>query len=744
MTALTAPVGQTARDTSAPLVEVRDLVKDFDIPGSQQLVRAVAGVSFDIRQGEVYSLVGESGSGKTTLARCILKLVEASSGEIRVGGVDVRAARGEALRRLRLQMQVVFQNPVGSLDPRMSVLDLVAEPIRAHLHPPRGSIEATVLELLGQVGLSRVHLERRPHELSGGQCQRVAIARALGLQPRILILDEPTSALDVSVQAQILNLLMELRRSHGLTFLLISHDLGVVRHLSDRVGVMYLGRIVEQGDARSIFEAAQHPYTRALLASMPDVEDGIVQPILIRGDPPSPSSPPTGCRFHPRCWLRARLDDPEICAMVEPPPVALGQAHQTACHFGDRTASVLSQLVPVANAHAAARLVTLENWQDPPFNRWGYVHVDQLVPTASISRGSGPVTDLPRDELDIDDLEFAFGGEAHTIRRMLDATQTDGYLILHRGRIVSERYAGDTTEETPHLLQSVSKSLTATLAGVLVGQGRLDPTAEVGRYVHELRGGSFEGCTVQHLLDMRAGTRFSEAYEDLDADIRISEQVFGWRPRSSPGLPDSLYEYMTGLSNAGAHGGRFEYRSILSDVLGWVVERAGDASIADLFSREIWSKIGAEWDASIAVDGSGCSVTDGGFSITLRDLGRFGLMHLGDGVIRGERIVPAAWVGRLLRADPELSTAFDGALEVPGVTGPDTMYHDQWWVLDPTHGIYVGIGIHGQILLIHRPSETVVVKLSTQPRPKDRQVFRYQMAGSLAICRALMEGTLPG
>ncbi len=732
MTTSVAPHGLTVPPVDAPLVEVRDIVKEFDVAGGQRRLRAVAGVSLDIGEGEVYALVGESGSGKTTLARCILKLVEPTAGQIRVGGVDVRLAKGEALRRLRLQMQVVFQNPVGSLDPRMSVLDLVAEPIRAHLHPARHTVEPTVLKLLAQVGLGRIHLERRPHELSGGQCQRVAIARALGLRPRLLILDEPTSALDVSVQAQILNLLMELRREHGLTFLLISHDLGVVRHLSDRVGVMYLGRLVEQGDARTIFDDAKHPYTRALLAAVPDVDDGIVAPTLIQGDPPSPAEPPTGCRFHPRCWLRTRLGDPMVCATVEPAPVGPGAAHEASCHFADRTGTEIRL--------AIRPRVTLENWQDPPHNRWGYVHLSELVRTEVIGRGDGPVLELPRHELDVDHLAFEFAGAQHTIADMLEATQTDGFLVLHHGSIVTESYAAETTATSPHLLQSVSKSLTATLAGVLVGQGRLDPAAEVTDYIEELRGGSFDGCTVQHLLDMRAGTRFSEAYEDLAADIRISEQVVGWRPRTTPGLPADLHEYMRGLSNATEHGGPFDYRSILSDVLGWVVERAGGASFAELFSKEIWSLIGAEHDASVAVDAGGSAITDGGISVTLRDLARFGLMHLDDGVIDGRRIVPGWWIGRLLRPDPDLSAAFGDALEVPGVTGPDTMYHDQWWVLDPTPGIYVGIGIHGQILLIHRPSSTVVVKLSTQPKPVDRQVFRYQMSGSLAICRALMAG----
>jgi len=323
--------------TALPLVRVRGLVREFSVPGeSGRVVRAVARVDLDILEGEVYALVGESGSGKTTLARCILRLLEPTAGTIEVAGADIGRIRGDDLRRLRRQMQVVFQDPAGSLDPRMSVLDLVAEPIRAHLRTASAQIEAEVVALLDQVGLRRVHLERRPHELSGGQCQRVAIARALALKPRLVVLDEPTSALDVSVQAQILNLLMELRRSHGLTYLLISHDLSVVRHLSDRIGVMYLGRLVEQGPAAEIFSSARHPYTRALMAAAPSTEDMPVRPVLIKGDPPSPANPPSGCHFHPRCWLRERLGCPELCETIEPPFVQAHARHGSACHFADR------------------------------------------------------------------------------------------------------------------------------------------------------------------------------------------------------------------------------------------------------------------------------------------------------------------------------------------------------------------------------------------------------------------------
>jgi oligopeptide/dipeptide ABC transporter ATP-binding protein len=328
-----------ARGDVVPLVRVRGLEKVFRAEG--RILRAVAGVDLDIRAGEVHALVGESGSGKTTLARCILRLVEPTAGTVEVNGRDVSALDGRALREMRREMQLVFQDPQGSLDPRMSVRELVAEPIRTHLRPARGSTEPAVLELLDSVGLARRHLDRRPHELSGGQCQRVAIARALALKPRLIVLDEPTSALDVSVQAQILNLLLELRAAHGLTYLLISHDLGVVRHLSDRISVMYLGRIVERATADEVFGDAQHPYSRALLAAVPDVAAANSHPALIRGDPPSPTDPPSGCAFHPRCWLRDRLGNPEQCATTAPPPV--DEDNASACFFPDRIAAALTE-----------------------------------------------------------------------------------------------------------------------------------------------------------------------------------------------------------------------------------------------------------------------------------------------------------------------------------------------------------------------------------------------------------------
>ena len=386
-------------------------------------------------------------------------------------------------------------------------------------------------------------------------------------------------------------------------------------------------------------------------------------------------------------------------------------------------------------------LVTLANWQDAPYLRWAYLHVRELMPTAAISRGDAPVTPLPRAERDLDGLTFRVRDVSHTVGEMLARTDTDGFLVLHHGRILAERYGGAMTETTPHLLQSVSKSMTSALAGALTGAGRLRMDDLVTDHVTELRGGSFEGCTVQDLLDMRAGTRFSEVYEDLEADIRISEQVSGWRPRTRPGLPPNLYAYMATLENQGPHGGPFEYRSILTDVLGWVLERAGGGSFARLYSRHVWSRIGAEQDAEITLDPHGAAIEDGGISVTLRDLGRFGLMHARGGEIGGRRVLPASWAGGVGAPRPDLVDAFGGALTYDGVATSSSHYHNQWWVFDADRGIYGGIGIHGQALVIHRAADAVIVKLSTQTDPLDREKHELQLAGAIAIGNALaLEG----
>lgn len=325
------------------LLRLTDVVREFPAPiRGRPPIRAVAGVSLEVAEGEVYGLVGESGSGKTTLARCLLGLIEPTSGRIELAGHDLATTTGAARRRLRRQVQIVFQDPVGSLDPRMAVEDLIAEPIVTH-EASRKGVGDRVRALLDEVGLAPDHLKRRPHELSGGQCQRVAIARALALRPQLVVLDEPTSSLDVSVQAQILNLLVDLKQRHNLTYLLISHDLTVVRHLTDRVGVMYLGRIVEQGPTEELFDVPRHPYTQALLAAAPSVDGEVGMP-LVEGDPPSSGEMTSGCPFHPRCWLRDRLGDPEVCASVIPVPVDVLTTHSAACHFAEQVADIASEV----------------------------------------------------------------------------------------------------------------------------------------------------------------------------------------------------------------------------------------------------------------------------------------------------------------------------------------------------------------------------------------------------------------
>ena len=340
----------SASTVAAPFVRISGLVKTFEVHagGSRRVViRAVSGVDLNIGAGEAYGLVGESGSGKTTLARCLLRLTDVGAGRVEVGGVDVTTAKGDQLRRLRRQMQVVFQDPVGSLDPRLRVRDLVAEPLRTHLGLRGAALDAEVARLLDDVGLARLHMARRAHELSGGQCQRVAIARALALKPRLLVLDEPTSALDVSVQAQILNLLVELRAEHGLTYLLISHDLGVVRYLADRIGVMYLGRIVEEGPAAELLASPDHPYTRALLAARPDVDGTNDRGILVRGiRPASPIRPAAAASTRAAGFVTSSGSRPPVsssCPVLQPSPTHVSRS--VACHFADQVPSALAKEV---------------------------------------------------------------------------------------------------------------------------------------------------------------------------------------------------------------------------------------------------------------------------------------------------------------------------------------------------------------------------------------------------------------
>jgi len=319
------------------LLRVEDLCKHYPIrrgvfSRTVGSVRAVDGVSFDVRRGETLGLVGESGCGKTTLARAILRLTDVTSGRVTFDGVSVLDLGNEEMRRLRKRMQIIFQDPYGSLNPRLTVGSMIAEAIKIHRLAAGDAVRARVVELLDRVGIPAEYMNRYPHEFSGGQRQRIGIARALAVSPELVIADEPVSALDVSIQAQIINLLKDLQEALGLTYLFIAHDLGVVEYISDRVAVMYLGRIVELADAVDLYRDPKHPYTQALLSAVPSLDPGKRRSrILLPGDIPSPANVPKGCAFHTRCPQAM-----SICREQTPVFKEVAPGHRTACWLYDK------------------------------------------------------------------------------------------------------------------------------------------------------------------------------------------------------------------------------------------------------------------------------------------------------------------------------------------------------------------------------------------------------------------------
>jgi hypothetical protein len=382
-------------------------------------------------------------------------------------------------------------------------------------------------------------------------------------------------------------------------------------------------------------------------------------------------------------------------------------------------------------------LVTLANWQDPPFNRWSFQHIRELIPTARIARAAAP-DPLPRAERDVLGFRFSYGDGELTVAEMLEETYTDGFLVLHQGRVVAEHYFNGMAPDVPHLLMSVSKSVTSAVAGVLAGQGLLRVSAAVEEIVPELGGTSFGGATVQDLLDMRAGTRFDESYDNPEADVRTYERVYLWRPDNGDPRPADALGYFATLQNDGPHGGPFRYRSILTDVLAWVIERAAGMRLHELISRELWQPMGAEFDAGITVDGHGNPMADGGICASLRDLARFGQLYLEGG--RG--IVPKDWIEDTIRGAPDGARAFAEGDDSPGYP-PGAHYRNCWWIRDPGVPFYQASGINGQNIFVHVPSQTVVAKFSTWPTALSPAAGVTTQA-ALAIGNALQNGQLGG
>jgi oligopeptide transport system ATP-binding protein len=398
------PAAATDVDAAASLLEVRDLKVFFPITEGLLIerhvgdVRAVDGVSFKLKRGETMGLVGESGCGKSTTGRAIVRLYKPTGGSILFDGQDISTVDGKALRQLRKRFQMIFQDPYASLNPRMTAGATIGEPLDVHNVGTKDERRERVRDLLSTVGMNPDYGDRYPHEFSGGQRQRIGVARALALDPDLIVADEPISALDVSIQAQVINLLERLQDRLGLTYLFIAHDLSVVRHISDRIAVMYLGRIVELAPSRELNTRPLHPYAVALLSAVPIPDPKVERRrrrIILRGDVPSPVNPPSGCHFHTRCWLRERLGNPEVCSAEIPELRELSTGHEVACHFAEEVDGSREQLQSTGRGGSATA--------EPAGGEEAAAHVPVSVPAATTPGDGHESEPLPAMTAVVDD-----------------------------------------------------------------------------------------------------------------------------------------------------------------------------------------------------------------------------------------------------------------------------------------------------------------------------------------------------
>ncbi len=381
--------------------------------------------------------------------------------------------------------------------------------------------------------------------------------------------------------------------------------------------------------------------------------------------------------------------------------------------------------------------ISLDNWLSAPYARWSFQHVEDMVPTAVISRGAGPTAAVPPARAPVADIAVTIThGIAATVGSVMAETATAGWAVAYRGSMVAEKYLGNLGSHTRHLLFSVSKSLVAAVVGVLHGAGAIELDTPVTQFVPRLANCGYAGATVRHLLDMRSGVAFSDDYGDPDAEIHILDQAMGWAPRSSPDVPATLYDFLLTLRQKSAHGGPFEYRSCDTDVLGWICEVAGGRRMPELMSELLWSRIGAQCDATIGVDAVGTGMFNGGISGCLTDMIRFGSLFLRDGVsLTGQQVVPAAWIADTLEGGPDTRQAFAAG---SGTTGmPGGMYRNQVWLPYSGSNVVLCMGMCGQMIYVNRAAEVVAVKLSALPHSEDPHMLSDTLSAFDAAAREL-------